>query len=271
MTRWIAGFVVGLSFSVLGCSGAEEPPRVELPVVVNPDGMDPVETDLSYRVELSAARLVIDDVEFTTAGEAHEASLFQHVLDWVVPVAHAHPGHYSGGDITGVLEGHFVLDLAASSTPALGMATMIVGPYQAANFTFGHAGDTDGLAAADALLGHTAVLAGEVSRAGGSARFSVAVDSPQKSQLVGAPFEADVTEANQLTLRFELMTLDPIEGDTLFDGIDFDALPRSGEGAEAEIAIRPDSTQPALAAAYQILLRTFQTHDHFMFSAAGAE
>jgi len=165
----MAGCIAGLSFSVLGCSGAEEPPRVELPVVVNPDGMAPVETDLGYRVELSGARLVIDDVEFTTAGEAHEASLFQHVLDWVVPVAHAHPGHYSGGDIMGVLEGHFVLDLAASKAPALGMATMIVGAYQAANFTFGRAGGSDGLAARDALMGHTAVLTGEVSRSGTSA------------------------------------------------------------------------------------------------------
>jgi hypothetical protein len=271
MTRCIAGFVAGLSFSVLGCSGAEEPPRVELPVVVNSDGMAPVETDLGYRVELSEARLVIDDVEFTIAGEAHEASLLQLVLDWVVPVAHAHPGHYEGGDITGVLEGHFVLDLLASNAPALGMATMIVGPYQAANFTFGRAGDVDGLAADDALLGHTAVLAGEVSRGGRSARFSLVLDSPPGRQLVGAPFAADVTEASQFEVGFELMTLDPLEGDTLFDGIDFDALPRSGEGTEAEIALRPDSTEPAVVGAYQILLRTFQTHDHFVFSAAAAQ
>lgn len=269
MTQRVATIVAGLSLSVLGCSDAEEPPRVELPVTVNPDGMAPVETDLGYRVELSEARLVIDDVEFTIAGEAHEASLFQPVIDWVVPVAHAHPGHYQGGDITGVLEGHFILDLAASDAPLLGMATMIVGPYQAANFTFGHAGDSDGLAAGDALVGHTAVLAGEVSRAGSSARFSVVLDSPRGRQLVGAPFEAEVTESSQFSVGFELMTLDPLEGDTLFDGVDFDALPRGGEGGE--IVIRPDSADAALAAAYETLRRTFQTHDHFMFSAAGAK
>lgn len=256
---------------VASCAGAEEPVRVELPVAVDPSGMLPVQTDLGYDIELSEARLVIDDLQFTMAGEAHVVSVWRRVTDTLIPEAHAHPGHYQGGDVTGELLGHFVLDLLDAGNAPMGMATLIVGRYQAANFTFGQAGAADGLTDGDALLGHTASLVGQASRAGRNVGFSVVVDAPLGRQLVGAPFEVEVTSSSQFRVGLELMTRDPVEGDTLFDGVDFDALPRLKGAPDDRVAIQPSSTEPLLTEAYETLRRTLQTHDHFNVSAGAAE
>lgn len=98
-------------------------------------------------------------------------------------------------------------------------------------------------------------------------------------------------------LGVRLLTKDPLEGDTLFDGIDFGALDYDGDGqltlaeegspetttshfdagtlADAglleatDAATAPDAGPPDddakqhLDAAYHRLKRTFQTHDHF--------
>ena len=59
----------------------------------------------------------------------------------------------------------------------------------------------------------------------------------------------------------QLSPLDPLEMDTLFDGVDFAALDRDGDG---RIQIAPDSSDEETVAAYNAIRRTFQTHDHFV-------
>ncbi len=262
MNHWInAVALVGVLAA--GCAGAEEAPRLTLPVVVDGSGMTPVHTDLGYEVTLTEARLVADDLEFTIAGEAHTASLWQRLCELVVPPAHAHPGHYEGGDVTGELRGHFVLDLIADDTEPLGTAELIAGVYQSINFTFGKATLDDGLSEGDPLLGHTALLVGSASRGGQSFPFSVALDTPESRQLVGAPFQVELTKDSRLTLELGLVTLDPVEGDTLFDGIDFGALPLDARG---NMTLDATSGVRAMVDAYNTLRGTFMTHDHFLMS-----
>lgn len=214
---------VAVSCWASGCADAREPRRVELPVVVDPAGITPVQTDLGYRVELSRARLVLDRLELTIAGEASTASIWRTVRELVLPVAHAHPGHDERGDVTGELPGHFVLDLLEPDA-LIGVATLIVGAYRSGNFTFGRAEPADGLPDGDPLSGHSAMFVGVASKAGTNIEFSFVIDAPAGRELIGAPFEVEVTESSPAGLRFELLTLDPIEGDTLFDGIEFDGL-----------------------------------------------
>jgi hypothetical protein len=240
---------------------------VALPVMVDSRGMTPVQTDLGYDVTLSEARLVVDDLQFTIAGEAHTASLWQRLCDLMVPVAHAHPGHYQGGDVTGELPGHFILDLVGGDATPFGVADLIVGAYESANFTFGQATAGDGLSDDDPLVGHTAHLRGQATRNGVVHVFQIELDAPVDRQLVGAPFQVEVTTSTTATVGFELMTRDPLEGDTLFDGVDFGALPLGPEGVE----LRGDSGDPASVDAYNGLRRTFMTHDHFKLGVYGAE
>lgn len=270
---WLRDLWLGAAAScwAAGCADAREPRRVELPVVVDAGGITPVQTDRGYQVVLSGARLVLDRLELTIAGEASAASVWRTLADWVIADAHAHPGHFEGGEVTGELPGHFVLDLLQPDAP-IGIATLIVGTYRSGNFTFGQAGPGDGLADGDPLLGHTAMFVGSASKDGSDVEFSFVIDAPPGRELIGAPFEVDVTEASPPGLRFELLTLDPVEGDSLFDGIEFDALPRGAGSDEAvRVELHPGDSEPLLVDAYDTFRRTLQTHDHFRLSAAAAE
>lgn len=253
--RWAHGTIVVV---VAGCSGAREAPRVELPVVVDGSAIAPVTTDLGYEVALSTARLAIEDVQFTVAGEAH-ASLPQLVRNLLWSTAHAHPGHYQGGEVTGELKGQFLLDWLGKDGEELGLATLIAGDYQSINFTFALADQAE-LDAGDPLLGHTALLAGTAKRDGETYRFSALLDSPEGRQLVGLPFEEQVGASTHASIGLQLVPLDSYENDTLFDGLDFAALPADEIGV---IAIQPAAQDQVLVEAYALLRRTFQTHDHF--------
>ncbi len=244
----------------VACGAPREAPRVQLPVFVDPSGVVPVTTDLGYEVTLTEARIMVSDLQFTIAGETHVASFYEWLSGLVVPRARAHPGHFQAGEVTGELLGRFTTAFVPAPTQDLGLATLIVGSYESANFTFGSASVDDGLDPTDPLVGHTAILRGTATSAGVTTTFVARIDSPVGRQLVGAPFVFEAREDSRESLGLRLLLLDPVEGDTLFDGIDFAALDADQDGA---LALDPASADPAVSDAYDLLRRTFQTHDHF--------
>lgn len=250
-----------LTMALAGCA-AEEAPRVELPVRVDCSEVTgaaaAVTTDLGYEVTVTDARLALGGLVFTVAGEAHTASLLESLSDMLVPRALAHPGHYQGGEVTGELPGDFALRCAEDEGRELGLATLIVGTYTASNFDFERGSTAVGLDASDALVGHTAWIAGTATRGEDSVDFTIVIDSPLDRQLVGAPFEAVIGAEASGTLAFRFEPLDDLEGDTLFDTVDFVALDTDADG---ELLIAPDLAE--VEDAYNALRRTFQTHDHF--------
>ena len=141
----------------------------------------------------------------------------------------------------------------------MGSASLLVGKYHSANFFFTRATD-DQLGKGDALLGHTAVLRGTAERDSTKVSFLALIDSPEDRQLVGIPFEFDIEETSKVELHVQLETVDELEGDTLFDGLDFLELDDDSDG---EVGIVPDAESDNLTEAYNLLRRTLQTHDHF--------
>ncbi len=248
---WVAVALVFWS----GCA-AEEAPRIELQVVVDGSRVVPTKTDLGYTVELSDARMVLNDVLFTVRGEAH-ASRGKSLRDWLIAPANAHPGHYQGGEISGEMPGRFVVDFLAGDGAAMGTATLLTGSYESANFTFGH-GDAD-----DGLMGKTAVLAGVATRDsdGKTFTFAAQIDSPKGRDLVGAPFNMNVTAQTSGKVGFRLTPTDPYGNKSLFDGIDFAAL---ADGDDL-ITFSESEDNEEIRENYFRLRRTFQTHDHFEF------
>jgi hypothetical protein len=246
-----------------GCSESQEAKQVELPVVTDGEGLMPVTTDLGYEVELVSARLAADNLQFTIAGEAH-TSFWRQVSDALVPVAHAHPGHYQGGEVTGELPGHFILRFARGEAQAVGTATLLIGTYHAVNLTLAHASASDVEEEGDPLLGHSAVLTGSATKDGVTIDFEVLIDSPAARDLVGIPFDAEITELGKPTLALRLSTRDELEDDTLFDSLDFAALDRDADG---RVLIEPTAADAADIAAYNTIRRVFQTHDHFSLHA----
>lgn len=250
--------VAGLT---VACGSPEEAPTVELAVYADASGVDAVTTDLGYRVELDRARMVISNLQFAIAGEVHTASLWRKLSDFVLPNANAHPGHYQGGEVTGELRGRYVVDWLPADERELGVARLIAGTYHSANFGFESASKKlDDLTSEDELVGHTAVLGGTATRGETRVEFSALIDSPKGRQLVGVPFEREVSEGSKFDLGLALVTKDALEGDTLFDGIDFATL-ESNEGDG--VVLEAGNADAAVTEAYNQLRRTFQTHDHF--------
>lgn len=263
---------------VLAGCGPSEAPRVELSVLVDGSGLsvdatDRV-TDLGWTIELEQARLALADLRFTTSGEVHMeqrpsagAQLLGLISDAWMPSAHAHPGHFQGGEIIGELPGTFVVDFAGEDGRELGLATLIVGEYTALDFRLARAG-SDEVEQSDALFGHTALLSGTATGPEDAVvSFTVIIDSPLDREIVGAPFEVSVAEDSTFEIGLRMLGIDPIEGDHLFDGIDFALLDElDGATDGAVLLVDPETNSglgPERSDAYYQIRREFQTHDLF--------
>jgi len=245
-----------LALGTLAACGEEEsePAVVALPVVADGSGLGACTTAQGYLVELDSFTVALADLQLSIEGETH-AGLLGGLRDLLLPQAFAHPGHYAGGDVTGELPGRFVVDLFSGEDRLLGEARLAAGQYHGMNFTFGTAGEEDGLAAGDPLLGHTLALGGQATREGRSWRFVALLDIPEGRQMVGAPFNLEVGPSTRATLVFGARLLDPSsEADTVFDGLDFATLDPDGDG---QIRIEP------IQDAHNILRRKVQVHDHW--------
>jgi hypothetical protein len=235
-----------------GCS-SQEAPRVSLPVAADASGTSlPTTTDLGYRVSLTRARAALRDLQFTVGGESHVA-LLERVQRWIVPAAQAHPGHAGGGEVVGELPGKLLVDWMSDGS-AMGAAVMLAGTYQGANFGFRLAEAAE-LPPGDPLAGHTFAFEGTASKDGRSLPFSALVDVDPSATLIGAPFDHQVVAGRPETLGLRLLPGDPTDaGDTIWNQIDFQALPGADAGA-ARIAAPHE--------AHNFLVRALRTHDHY--------
>ena len=229
--------------ALVACSDSSEAPTVQLPVATSGAAFAPSTTDLGYTVTTTRVRMAIADLQLTIEGEQHTAA----------PSPIQHPGHSAGGEVTGTMPGHFVLDWNGAAH-MLGTAELIVGDYQGANFTFRAADAADGLAADDALLGHAIHVLGVATKDGTDHPFDAVIDLDAGTQLVGAVFEDVITEASTETLELAFLPTDPSATATIYDGLDFATLPTTGDD---RIELRPGS------AAYNAFRRPLQTHDHY--------
>lgn len=238
-----------LALMVAACGGGREATELQLPVVSDATRIAPVTTDLGYTVTITAARAAIRDLELTIEGEEHEVGAVARVIGaGELP----HPGHAGGGDVTGELRGELIVTWTDDGA-SLGTATLLTGRYQGLNFTFRRAGDSDGLAPGDPLVGHTFHIEATVTRDAVTWTADILLDMEPDTQLMGAPFAQEITDTSTETIGLQLAPVDPFENDTLFDGIDFAALD-DGSGA---IVIAPGDT------AHNQLRRLFGAHDHY--------
>lgn len=237
-----------------GCDAGAEVAAVMLAVEVSAAGVVPVETDLGYTVAVSRMRAAVADLAFTVPGEglAGAGSRGMAGSPGGVPDP-GHPGHVSGGEITGELPGELLVEGTDEGAP-LGTATLLVGDYGGADFAFRRAHAGDGLDDQDPLLGHTVHIEGVAERDGASVTFEAALDMDEGSQLIGAPFSHRVTDGVQATLGFAIHTAETYSGKTIFDRIDFAALDQDGEG---HVAIAPGSET------HNRLRRALQNHDYY--------
>lgn len=248
---------IALLLGLSACVDPSDAPRVQLPVIIDGSMLQPVINDRGYELKIESLRLSLHNIVFTIAGEVHSRA--KPYRPKLISRAHAHPGHHQGGEVTGELPGHFVIEWPANHNRSLGQATLIAGRYRAANFSFGH-GTHPSLSPEDPLKGHTATLRGTATKMGVTTTFQITVDAPKDRKLIGAPFEAQIKADPKpnASLRFIFNTRDTLEGDTLFDGIDFGALDRDQDGF---VTIAPGIAE--VENAYHTFRRVFLSHDHY--------
>jgi len=195
--------VLGL-LSLVGCLESEEAKRVEIAVEVLPSLSAPVMSSSGFEVNITEASVVFRDFEFTIKGEEH-ASLW----DLLIPSAFAHPGHYSGGQVTGELPGAFEVDLLVGRE--LGMASLIVGTYEGANLSFGTLAEASG----------SLRIAGVATRDQDVVEFELDVEMEPTFQVIGIPFAAEIREKEDRTIYLRVLDHDGITG--IFDGLDLES------------------------------------------------
>ena len=243
--------IVIASAAAVSCA-SQEAGRVQMEVKLDGSTVTDTTNDLGWTVTLSEARVAVSDVQFTIQGEMHEATAW---LDgWLVRRAWAHPGHYAGGNVTGELLGSFVLDWFGRDDQALGTAELLTGDYNGFNFVFRRGGEDDGLAGDDPLLGHTAHFTGTARKGEDLLTFSVVLDANEGTQMVGAPFELTIEAGTNASIAIQLEATDPVEGKSIFDGVDFGAPDHDGDG---DVRIEPGSD------VHNIVVRTIQSHVHY--------
>ncbi len=241
--------------AVLSCACGGGSDVAEVTVPVQAELLNSVaSTDLGFNVELEAVTMSFSDFEFLSYG-ARETAWLEQVSDWLVPSAHAHPGHVQSGDTLGVLPGRFVVDFLAEES--IGEAVLLATTYDALDVTFSTFGTEDGLAGDDARLGLSIHLRGRATRDGQSVPFEVHVVAPADRKLVGVPFEVEVAEsgARRVVLRFS--TTEPFRPERhLFDGVDFGAMPDP-------LVLEETAATPAVVVSFYTVQRRLLSHDYF--------
>ena len=142
----------------------------------------------------------------------------------------------------------------------LGKAKLLLGDYKSVNFTFSTATVEDGLPTGDAIVTHTAILQGTATQGDISLEFVAMIDAPEDRELIGVPFEFQVKATTTEQLGIRLLSTDPVEGGSLFDGIDFAALTLDTDG---KLKIDERATDESIIEAYNWLRRAFLTHDYY--------
>lgn len=242
-----------LLLSVTACDfDTSSAPRVELDVVAQPRSIAPFVTANGTTIELHEVRTAIETVEFTTDGEMH-ASLLDAVYNLAIPTAYAHPGHDAGGEVVGELQGRYVVDWLDTAS-VLGVATLLEADYSGANFSFARAVASDGLDVDDPIIGHTFAFAGTATRDGRTVDFEAFIDQDDGRGIVGLPLSFEPSSSVDETLALVFAPVDPIEGETIFDGIDLFALDDDGDG---------NVTLDEQSEAWATLRRNLQVHDHY--------
>lgn len=156
--------------------------------------------------------------------------LLERVSRWLIPEAHAHPGHYQPGNALGEMTEATSVDLVDGS-PELADSTSVNGLYRSARIDF--LSPAVGPLAGE--LGQAVVVVeGVAEKAGESRPFRVegaiadVVDPDGEAAVAGCVFEeADVQEGGTVTVRVLLSVW--------LDQIDFAEVPESADGRPVRI------------------------------------
>ena len=244
---------VPLLFAVCDPAG-DEPEQLTLTVTGSNTGIKDCVNDLGWHVAVNRFEVSFQNLEFTIEGDTH-AGLLKRISDVVVPVAQAHPGHLAGGEVTGELPGSFVVDFASPHPTVLGAGTFLEGQYNGMNLYFTTAIKGADGSTADPVVGHTAYIEGVAQKDTTRIPFHITLDIEDNLQMIGGVMDLTVTADTVTAPDIALQTIDPFENDTLFDGVDFGAVPTDTSGTAV---ITPGQD------AHNYMMKDLISHDQWM-------
>jgi hypothetical protein len=265
-SRLLPPYTIGAALlCAVACGAPQEAQQVQVVIETDAGELQRVTTNMGYTVQLTEARMMVEDLTFATGGELLTQHFLHHAYDWFIPSAHAHAGHNEGGDVTGELPGRLLLNYLPGGQTQVGVATLLVGDYRSANMTFSRATAADLGKVDDPLLGHTAIFRGSAIRDGSTVEFEALVTVEHDTTMMGIPFEAHITETTMQRLRLQLRMQDEVEDETLFDDLDFAQLDADEDG---RVTISPEQTSPMEAQAHATLRDALLVHDQYAIELA---
>lgn len=248
IAAWCAWLVAGMLVTG-GCGESEETPIRDVFFEGQLAQPRTFETDLGYAVEIVEVQLAVADLEFTAGGAVHDKRQRQ-----LAPDAAYHPGHIQGGQVLGEYPGRQLVKLVADSVftsgETFGLSSV---HYDAVNFEFWTSAE---LTPANANIEPSAVVRGTVTVDDEPVPFEFSVAMESNDRVFGVPFAVDVPRAGDVTVVFEFHPIDPIEGKTLLDGVDFGAL----ETDDGQLVLASGT------ASYNRVRNTLRRHDHYVFT-----
>lgn len=144
-----------------------------------------------------------------------------------VPLARAHPGHYTAGDVRGQSLGGATVDLLAGPAP-LPRGEGVTGRYRSASVSLSPR-------AGDALAGHVAELAGAASKGSLVRHFRVVVDGADFGAADGV-LRVDGCAFDEVEVVGDGTVTVAVAVEAWIDPVDFTELPEASAEAPAEIA-----------------------------------
>ncbi len=136
-----------------------------------------------WTIDLSSARLNVGPVRFFT-GKVLLSRPWRKPLDWLLPSAHAHPGHYQPGDALAELLTAAPVD-GGGAPVRIGDASGTTGEYGSVELTFP-------TSSAGGAAGRSVALAGTAVKAGQTVRFELELDA--QKVIEGVRFEKDLSD-----------------------------------------------------------------------------
>ena len=219
--------IVGL---LAGCGEPQEAELFDIPLWADGNSLEVFDTNLGYEIEVESVQIWVQQVEFTIGGESHgdgddELAWWKNTVDWLLPVAHAHPGHSAGGEVAGEFVGPILLEFQAGNLEEIGVGRFLKGEYLGYNVDFAQV-DEEG----QEIPGPTIRIRGTASQEAEELEFVAEFTLTQNASVIGGALEGALPGEEATGVALQFFPYDAWSETSIFDDVEFSTVSTDDDG-----------------------------------------